>query len=68
MNSTRLKTAFKHPDCGGVILIVDEGDLIIYECSNCQGRSLHLVELAVGLVITPENASVVTDEQVTHES
>jgi hypothetical protein len=57
------ETAFKHPDCGGVILQVIENDAESYYCADCGARSAQLLELVIGLVATPPK---VGEEPVEH--
>jgi hypothetical protein len=41
-------TAFKHPQCGGLILMVEEKDRVYYQCDKCLGTAEQLERLAVG--------------------
>jgi hypothetical protein len=47
-NITRKETAFKHPRCGGVILICEENGRVTFECDTCGAQAVQLEVLAVG--------------------
>ncbi|MFN2104902.1 MAG: hypothetical protein ACK2U5_22440 [Candidatus Promineifilaceae bacterium] len=41
-------TAFKHPQCGGLIYMVREGKEVFFECNTCLKVAEELERLAVG--------------------
>ena len=43
-----IPTAFKHPQCGGLILMVEEKDRVYYQCDTCLETAEQLERLAVG--------------------
>ena len=47
-NLTRKETAFKHPRCGGVILICEENGRVTFECDTCGAKAEEVEVLAVG--------------------
>jgi len=44
----RTATAFKHPQCGGLIYMVREGNELFFECDSCLKVAEELERLAVG--------------------
>jgi hypothetical protein len=57
------ETAFKHPDCGGVIIQIIEDETESFCCADCGARSDELLELVVGLVVAQPK---VEDEPLGH--
>jgi hypothetical protein len=41
-------TAFKHPQCGGLIYTVEEEDRVYFQCDTCLETAEQLERLAVG--------------------
>ena len=46
MNKTG--TAFKHPRCGGLILMCEENERVYFQCDTCAATADDLELLAVG--------------------
>lgn len=46
------ETAFKHPNCGGVILQYEENGVVFFECDQCAEKASDIDHLIIrGLVI-----------------
>jgi hypothetical protein len=45
---SRSATAFKHPRCGGLVLLVREPDRVYFQCDTCLSVADELEKLAVG--------------------
>ena len=52
----RLKTAFKHPGCGGVIFSYEWPERIRFKCERCGAWGDDLAEMALGQVERPRPA------------
>lgn len=52
----RLKTAFKHPSCGGVIYIYRWPTRTKYKCERCDAWGDDLVSMSLGLMDRPRPA------------
>jgi hypothetical protein len=46
--TVKIATAFKHPQCGGLILMVEEGRQVYFQCETCLETAVQLERLAIG--------------------
>jgi len=46
--AVKSETAFKHPQCGGLIFMVLEKNRVVFQCDTCLETSEHLEQLAIG--------------------
>ena len=44
----KTETAFKHPQCGGLIVMAQEKNGIYFQCDTCLEVSEYLEQLAIG--------------------
>lgn len=47
-NGVRTPTAFKHPQCGGLVQMVEEDESVYFQCDKCLETADELERLAVG--------------------
>ncbi|MFN2296382.1 MAG: hypothetical protein ACK2U0_18420 [Candidatus Promineifilaceae bacterium] len=51
IDTIKTATSFKHPNCGGLILMVEEKDRVYFQCDTCLETAEQLERLAIGKVV-----------------